>query len=228
MTKLLLPFVFMPFFAFAQSADEIMSSVRQVAILQNEQTLEGQIRKQRLKIPMVMFLRGKDIQFKLDGGKQGFHLRLNDDGQQLFEIVDGEALPLPHERIGVSIAGTDVSYEDLALKFLYWKNPRIVDEQKIDGQQCWRLHVNNPDQTGQYREISVWVTKRERALMRVVGYGERPDQGLPPALKQFEITKIMKVEDTYTIGTMKVSTFGPDNRVKGITYLEFEKPKRRL
>jgi hypothetical protein len=64
--------------------------------------------------------------------------------------------------------------------------------------------------------------------MRVVGYGERPDQGSPPALKQFEITKIMKVEDSYTIGTMKVSTFGPDNRVKGITYLEFEKPKRRL
>jgi hypothetical protein len=37
----------------------------------------------------------------------------------------------------------------------------------------------------------------------------------------------MKVNGVFTVETMKVSTFDEQRKVKGITYLEFEKPKRR-
>ena len=207
----------------AQSAEEIMSTVRQVAVLQGEQDLSGHIRKGRAKMPLTLFFRGKDIQFALDGGAERFHLRLNENDQQLRALIDGRSIPFPNSKIAAPIAGTDVSYEDLALKFLYWKNPHIISEEKINGQMCWRLHVKNPDKSGRYREVSVWVSKKQRALMRVLAYGP------PPAstpLKQFEITKVMKVNDVYTVKTMKVSSFTADKRVGGITYLEFEKPRR--
>lgn len=208
----------------AQTAEEIMSSVRQVAAFQDEQDLVGVIRKGSERTPISLFLRGKDIQFALKGGAERFHLRLNPDSQELRTIIDGKTLPFPAAKIAAPIANTDVSYEDLALKFLYWPNPRIVGEEKLEGQHCWRLHVNNPDKTGRYREISVWVTKNQRALMRVVGYGARPN---PKPIKQFEITEVMKVNDVFTVKTMKVSSFGADRRVDGITYLEFEKPKSK-
>jgi len=210
--------------ALAQTAEEIMSSVRQVAVLQGDQDLTGVIRKGSNKTPLTLFLRGKDIQFALNGGAERFHLRLNEDSQQLRELIGGKSRPFPDSKIGAPISRTDVSYEDLALKFLYWKNPRIVREEKLNGQLCWRLHVINPEKTGRYREISVWVTKNQRALMRVVGYGPKPTR---TALKQFEITDVMKVNGVFTVETMKVSSFGSDNRVSGITYLEFEKPKRK-
>jgi len=57
-----------------------------------------------------------------------------------------------------------------------------------------------------------------------VGYGPKPAR---TALKMFEITDVMKVNGVFTVETMKVSTFGQDKRVSGITYLEFEKPKRK-
>lgn len=209
--------------ALAQTAEEIMSSVRQVAVLQDQQTLNGRIRKGAKEIPLTLFLRGKDIQFALNGGAERFHLRLNEDDQQLFEIVDGKTQPFPPQKVSRSIGGTDVSYEDLALKFLYWKNPRIVGEQRLNGQDCWRLHVLNPEKVGRYREVSVWVTKKQRALMRVVGYGPRPD-AVP--LKQFEITGVMKVDEVFTVKSMKVTSFNEKRRVEGITYLEFDKPKR--
>lgn len=215
----------------AQTAEEIMSSVRQVAAFQDEQDLSGVIRKGTAKTPIALFLRGKDIQFALKGGAERFHLRLNENSQDLLEIMaNGKTRPFPDAKIAAPIANTDVSYEDLALKFLYWPNPRIVGEEKLEGQQCWRLHVANPEKSGRYREISVWVTKNQRALMRVVGYGERPNggKGQPPALKQFEITEVMKVNDVFTVKTMKVSSFGKDNRVSGITYLEFENPKSKI
>lgn len=206
----------------ALTAEEIMESVRQVAALQNEQTLHGEIRKRGKKsIPLSLFLRGEDIQFALNGGAERFHLRLDKDDQQLFEIIDGNTRDFPPAKVSQSIGGTDVSYEDLALKFLYWDDPRIVGQQRLNGEDCWRLHVVNPEKNGRYREVSVWVTKKQRALMRVVGYGPRPE-AVP--LKQFEITDVMEVNDAYTVKTMKVTAFNKERRVAGITYLEFRKP----
>ena len=214
--------VFSPL-ARAQTAEEIMASVRQVAVLQKEQTLSGKIRKGMKRIPLTLFLRGKDIQFALNGGKERFHLQLNENDQNLLEIINGKTRPFSSKKIVEPIGGTDVSYEDLALKFLYWKNPKLVGRQKINGQDCWRIHLFNPDKTGRYREVSVWVSIKQRALMRVLGYGPRPDSD---PLKQFEISDIMKVNGAYTVKTMKVTSFNKKRRVAGITYLEFDKPKR--
>lgn len=207
-----------------QSAEEIMTSVRQVASLQGDQDLNGVIRKGSQKTPLSMFMRGKNIQFAIDGGSERFHLRLNEDGQELREILDDETTPFPAKKIVEPIANTDVSYEDLALKFLYWPSPKIVDEETLNGQKCWRLHVRNPEKNGRYREVSIWVTQKQRALLRVVGYGPAPKRQV---IKQFEITDVMKVKGVFTVRTMKVSSFGDDSRMTGSTYIEFDKPRRK-
>lgn len=216
---LILALVFSP--VAAQTAGEIMQSVRQVTAFQKEQTLHGALRKGGKKTPFSLFLRGKNIQFALDGGKERFHLRLEADRQDLLELdANGKTKKFPAQKIIQAIANTEVSYEDLAMKFLYWPNPAIAGEDKINRQDCWRIHMVNPEKSGRYREVSVWVSKRHRALIRVIGYGPRP---AAVALKQFEITKLMKVNDVYTLKTMKVTSFDEDRRAKGITYIEFQK-----
>ncbi|MDA7891469.1 outer membrane lipoprotein-sorting protein [Akkermansiaceae bacterium] len=208
----------------AQTAKEIMESVRQVAVLQKEQILTGVIRKGVKKTPLNLFLKGKDIQFTLNDGTEGFHLRLEDDKQELWDITNGKAKKFPVSKIGASVANTDLTYEDLALKFLYWPNPNKYEGGKIGLEDCWRIHIVNPEKSGSYREVSVWVTKKHRALARVVGYGPRPARR---PLKQFEIIDVMKVNGVFTVETMKVSRFDEKRRVIGDTYLEFDKPKRR-
>ena len=210
--------------ASAQTAEEIVESVRQATVLQKNQTLAGVLRKGADKVPLNLFLRGKDIQFTLNGGSEGFHLRLKENEQEFWDIKDGKAKRFPGDKIGASIADTDVTYEDLALKFLYWPNPQHAGTQKIGFENCWRIHVINPEKTGSYREVSIWVTKKHRALARVVGYGPRPDRR---PLKQFEIIDVMKVTGVFTVVTMKVSTFDEERNIKGITYLEYDKPKPR-
>ncbi|MDA7877901.1 hypothetical protein N9A89_07540, partial [Akkermansiaceae bacterium] len=59
--------------ASAQNAEQIMQSVRQVTALQQEQDLHGSIRKGGRQTPLSLFLRGEDIQFAIDGGKERFH-----------------------------------------------------------------------------------------------------------------------------------------------------------
>ena len=205
----------------AQDAETIMQSVRQVAVLQDDQDLHGAIRKGRTKTALSMFLRKKNIQFALDGGKEYFQLTLNQGSQQLKQIIGGKTTSFPSTKIGAPIANSDVSYEDLALSFLYWPNPVIAGEEKLNGQDCWRLHVANPGKSGNYREISVWVTKKQRALMKVIGYGPKPARR---ALKQFEITDLMNIKGKYTVKTMKVRSFDAKGNTKGISYIDFKAP----
>ena len=110
-----------------------MESVRQVTVLQKEQTLTGVLRKGAKKVPLNLFLRGKDIQFTLNGGAEGFHLRLKENDQEFWDINNGKAKRFLANKIGASIAGTDVTYEDLALKFLYWPNPQHAGKLKKSG-----------------------------------------------------------------------------------------------
>jgi hypothetical protein len=81
--------------------------------------------------------------------------------------------------------------------------------------------VVNPGRSGRYRETSVWVTKKQRALMRVIGYGPKPSR---LALKQFEITDLMNIKGRYTVKTMKVRSFDAKGNTKGISYIDFKAP----
>lgn len=203
----------------AQNAELIMQSVRQVAVLQNEQDLHGSIRKGRVKTSLSMFLRGKNIQFALNGGKEYFLLSLDQQSQQLEQLVGGKRSKFPSSKIAAPIANSDVSYEDLALSFLYWPNPKVVGEDKIKGQDCWRVHVVNPGKSGRYREVSVWVTKKQRALLKVIGYGPARK-----SLKLFEITDLMNIKGRFTVKTMRVASFDANGNTTGISYIDFKKP----
>ncbi len=207
----------------AQTAEEIMASVRQVAGLQDHIDLHGHLKHRGKKIPLSLLLRGKEIHFNIDEGADAFALRLNANQQELFDTTGGKVQPFPDKKIVQAIGGTDVSYEDLALKFLYWPNPTIAGENTIKTKACWRIHVANPDKTGRYREVSVWVSKKERALMRVIGYGARPQA---VALKQFEVLDVTKRKGIWTVKKLSVSSFKPNGRADGVTYIDFGKKRK--
>jgi len=208
-----------------QSADELLKTARFVAT-QQQVDLVGTIRKDRRKITVGLFLRGEDIQlsYTQPGTKKEvrFHMRLEPAQYDLFEVAPGgEAVRFPDAKLGKAIEGTDLSYEDLAMRFLYWPNGIVEGVDKIGLQECWQLRMANPTGKGRYAQVRVWVHKKSNALMQVVGYNAK---GQP--LKRFVVTNIMKVGDTWTLERMRVDSVDPvANKVTGNTYLEFENPK---
>jgi hypothetical protein len=209
-------------------ADNILRTARFVATLQ-QQDLDGQLRKGNAKTSVGLFLRKENIQFQfLDGAKNEwvkFHMRLANDHYDLFEFRDGKTMKFPDAKLGEPIQGTDLSYEDLAMRFLYWPNGQVQGAEKIKGQDCWKVRLQNPKPgSGRYALVYVWVHKKAGALMQAVGYnGQNPAK----ALKRFQVTDIMKVGNAYTLRTMRVDSFDPvAQKITGITYLEFDKPKK--
>lgn len=205
-----------------EAADKILKSARYAATLQN-QDLHGHMKKNGRKTPVTLFLKKENIQFYYQVNKvpKRFHMHLKDDQFDLLEIVDDKTLRFNNKKLAERINGTDLSFEDLSMRFLYWKNSTIVREEKVSGQKCHVIRLRNPGKEGAYSTVDVWVHKKQGALMRVVGYAA---DGSP--MKRFQVNDIMKVgPKEYTLERMRVDSI-QNNKVTGTTYLEFKKPKK--
>ena len=75
-----------------------------------------------------MSLRGNLIafQYQLNNVWNRFDLKFKDRGQEILSWKDGKAGVLPVAQYAVPIAGTDVTYEDLSMRYLYWPQAKIV------------------------------------------------------------------------------------------------------
>lgn len=204
-----------------EAAERVLRGARYAATLQH-QDLHGKMKKDGRVTPIALFLRGQDIQFQYNaGGKDHrFHMRLQQNQFDLFEIIGGKTIKFKNAKLSEKINKTDLSFEDLSMRFLYWQKSSIVGEEKISGQKCHVVRLENPDKSGEYSIVRVWVHQKFGALMRVVGYSAA---GHP--LKQFQVTDLMKVGKEYTLKRMRVDSL-KNNKVSGTTYLEFDKPKK--
>lgn len=205
-------------------ADDILRTARYVATLQDT-SLTGTLRKDNSKVPIALFLHENEgIEFQVLEGKvwKKFQLKLTDDEYDLFEGVGNNIKRFDKKRITQPVMQTDLTYEDLAMSFLYWPNATVLGEENLGvGRDAYKVRLINPKAAGLYKTVDVWVHKASGALMRINGY--RSDG---KCIKVFEVTDIMRVGGgEYSIKTMKVQSYGTDGRTTGITYLEFEKPK---
>lgn len=166
------------FFSFAASlaqeaspdAGQLLKRVRQGATLQENKDIKGQIRKRSVKIPFSMSLRGNLIafQYQLNNVWNRFDLKFKDRGQEILSWKDGKAGVLPVAQYAVPIAGTDVTYEDLSMRYLYWPQAKIVRDDAastVKGRDCWIVQIPNPNSgVGQYAWVRVWIDKENGAM----------------------------------------------------------------
>jgi hypothetical protein len=203
-----------PLDAQAPDADAILAGARLAATLTHG----------RNKVPIVLFLKGKNIQFQFtENGKQRvFHMRLADDAYQLFEIINGKTIDFPRAKLTEPIAGTDLTYEDLALRFFYWPNPKLDGTEDVGGQNCYRLRLDKPkNAAGHYEGVYVWIHTKYGAFMRIRGHDK--NGGL---VKEFQVEDVMKIsDDVWVLEKMQVATHDPKTgRRVSITDVIFKKP----
>ena len=200
------------------SAKEILDSVRMLEARQ-QIDLEGQLREDEKVIPFHLTQTGPLIRYSFADPEEVLQLRLGENGSRLDLVTAAGSEKFPAEKLNEKIRGTGISYEELALKFLYWPNPRVLGDETVRTRSCWKLQSVAPSRDSQYWNVLIWVDKASGALMRMEGYDWNGKLA-----KRFEVISAQKIDDRWFLKQMRVEELQPGtNKVRARTYLEIKR-----
>jgi len=200
------------------SANEILDSVR---MLESRQRLDlqGQLRENDSLIPFHLTQAGPLVRYSFENPEEALQLRLGENGSRLDIVSDEGAETIPATKLEQKIRGTGITYEDLALKFLYWPNGRVLGDETVHARSCWKVQLQSPSRASQYSNVLLWVDKTSGALMRMEGYDWNAKLS-----KRFEVVSAQKIDNRWFLKQMRVEELDPNtNKVVSRTYLEIKR-----
>ena len=200
------------------SAQEILASVRMLETRQ-QIDLHGQLRDNETVIPFRLIQTGPIIRYSFSNPAEQVQLRLGENSSRLDVVTDTGTETLAASKLDQKIRGTGVTYEDLALKFLYWPNARVLGQENIRTRNCWKLQLRAPSRESQYSNLLLWIDKTSGALMRLEGYDWNGQLA-----KRFEVVSAQKIDNRWFLKQMRIEELHPGtNNVQSRTYLEIKK-----
>jgi outer membrane lipoprotein-sorting protein len=194
--------------------DEIRSAQAHIS-----QPLSGRLRPENGdSIPFQLLLRGSEFDYKFANPTETIKLQLTDTGSVLTDqTVNGQQV-LSGARLNESVRGTDVTYEDLSLRFIYWKNAKYEGEQRVRTITCSIVLVQASSRNTEYGAVRLWIAKDRGALIKAEGFNW---QG--KAVKRFEVISGQEIEGKTIFKQIRIEGLDPQTgKVISRTYLELD------
>jgi hypothetical protein len=200
----------------APSARDILESAR-MRQTQQQIDLHGQLRQNEIVVPFQLIQSGSVVRYIFSNPDESLQLQLGEKDSRLDELSrDGVKKVAQFDR---KIRGTDVTYEDISLKFLYWTDASVVGQENVRTRDCWKLQLRAPSRNSQYSSVLLWVDKASGALMRMEAYDWNRQ-----LMKKFEVVSAQKIDNRWFLKQMRIEQLQPGtNKVVSRTYLEIKK-----
>ena len=110
------------------TADEVLRLVRFSYTLYNRDFAGALRMGVTKKVDFLLSLKPESIRFVFDDPAQIIYVDTKNQKFSLFEGVGGKEMsPVNASKYGEAIRGTDVTYDDLSMRFLYWPDAKIVN-----------------------------------------------------------------------------------------------------
>jgi len=210
------------FAAHAETPDahEILRAVR-LSQASQHRMLNGRLRTGARAVPFRLVIDGPTIRYEFSDPPQTIQLRLQEKGSRLEEITKGGTERVSEARFDDTVRESDITYEDLALRFLYWPNARLEGEQTMLLRKCWKVGVEPGKGASQYSRATLWIEKESGALMQAEAFDTAGKLA-----KKFKVISGQKIEGAWMLKQMRIEAPG-DGRGKDRTptYLEIDKEK---
>lgn len=195
-------------------AEAILEAAR-VNPMGEKTALQAQLRANGDTIPFEIHVDGA-IRYVFQNPAQELILRLEDDEPVLTEHLGGETEPVRRARFDDPVRNSGITYEDLALRFLYWKNPLLRDEETLRTRRAWKIEMQAGRDSSQYGVARVWIDQESGAILRMEGY-DREGR----LRRRFEVISARKIDGQWMLKQMRVETFDPaTKKILNRTYLE--------
>ena len=181
------------------SAREILASVRAAQSAQ-QQVIRGRLRTGGKSIPFRLVAKEGTLRWEFTEPAQTIQLRLLEKDSRLEEITGGATKKIAAARFDEKVRGSDISYEDLALKFLYWSNAAVEGEQTMILRKCWIIRTEPPAKSeSQYSKAMLWIDKETGALMQAEAYGHDGK-----IARRFKVISPQKIDGVWLLKQMRI------------------------
>ena len=110
------------------------------------------------------------------------------------------------------VMDTDVSWLDLSLDYLWWRNPRFETEREgesVHGQKCMVILVDPPDAASGLGNMRLWTEKKNGYLMQA----EQMDASGKPVRRLWG-TRVKKFGNRWMANVLETETLGSGRRTK--------------
>jgi hypothetical protein len=199
-------------------AKEVLASVR-LHQAQQELELQGKLREGPTVVPFRLTQTGPIVRYTFSNPDESLQLRLGENDSRLEEVTREGVEKIAPAQFDHKVRGTSITYEDLALKFLYWQTGQVTGENEIRTVACWKLEMKAPSRQSQYSNVWLWVGKDNGALMKMEAYDWNAKLS-----KRFEVVSGQKIEGRWFLKEMRIEQMDPSTgKVKTRTYLDIEK-----
>jgi hypothetical protein len=199
-------------------ASDILANVRMVQG-QQQIDVQGQLREGQTIVPFRLTQTGPVIRYSFSNPNEALQLRLGESDSRLEEISREGVDRVAGGEWEQKVRGTAITYEDLALKFLYWPNARTLGEDTVRTRGTWKVQVQAPSRQSQYSNVVLWIDQQGGALVKMEGYDWNGKLA-----KRFEVVSAQKIEGRWFLKQMRIEELQPETgKVQARTYLEIKK-----
>jgi len=210
------------------TAEHVLGLVRRSYALQDHK-MTGRLRDDDSgrEEPLELTLSSSVMRFLFKNAPpEIIHLDLTTSPATLWQVKAGGSSKVAVKNSADSVRGMDFNYEDLSLRFTYWKNVKMMDANAtltLARVKCWHIRVTAPDTSGPYYTVDLWVEKESGGVAKMEAYNAASKM-----VKRFQVTKIQKVDGATVLKEMRVESFnGLNEAVKGRTYMTLDKPVKQ-
>src|ERR1700722_10248218 len=201
-----------------EDANAILDQIRS-AQAQINRTLSGRLRPENGDpIPFQLQLKGPEFDYKFTNPTEIIRLQLTDNGSVLTDEKSTGQQTLSGSRLSQPVRGTDITYEDLSLRFIYWKNAKYEGEQRVRTITCSIVLVQPSAHNTDYGSVRLWIAKDRGALIKAEAFNW---QG--KVIKRFEVISGQQIEGKMIFKQIRIERLDPQiGKVVSRTYLELD------
>jgi len=212
-------FILLPGLASAQNdPNAILDQIRS-AQAQIDRALSGRLRPENGDtVPFRLQLKGTEFLYTFSNPPETIRLQLTDNGSVLTDQKSGGQQVISGSKLTEPVRGTDITYEDLSLRFIYWRNAKFEGEQTVRTITCSIVLVQTDNRSSEYGTVRLWIAKDRGALIKAEGYNW---QGKP--VKRFEVISGQQIEGKTIFKQIRIEKLDPQTgKVLSRTYLELD------
>jgi hypothetical protein len=219
---LLIPLSGFPAQAQLPDARDVLKSMR-IAQTAQDRSITGQLRHGARKAPFRLSMKDGQVKWEFtDAPPLTLLLRMGEKASTLEEITPDGKAKVGGVRFENAVRGTDITYEDLSMRFLYWPDATVEGEDSVMTVDCWRVLIKAPKgEKTNYSQVRAWIAKDSGALMKAEAFN--PEGKLA---RVFTVRGGQKTSDgLWILKQMRIESaagFGGDRTP---TYLELDKPE---